>query len=1124
MLRYFLVVGAAVAVTRLTAAEPVDFNRDVRPILSNICYACHGPDDKVRKGDLRLDTREGATANGAVAPGKPEASELVKRILSADAAVVMPPPKTGKKLTPKEIETLTNWVKQGAPYAGHWSYIKPARPAAPDVKHKSWAKKGIDPFILAKLEALGLKPQPEADRHTLVRRLALDLTGLPPTPEEVETFVADKSPNAYEKLVDRLLAKPAFGEHWARLWLDLARYADSAGYADDPARTIWAYRDYVIKSFNANKPFDRFTVEQLAGDLLPNPTDEQLTATAFHRNTLTNSEGGTNDEEFRNVAVVDRVNTTMAVWMGTSMACAQCHTHKFDPITQKEYFAFFAFLNNTEDADRGDETPLLSLFTDDQRKQKATWEAELLAVQARLKTPASKVLEGLPAWEAKFPRSIVWTSPKPSSAKSRSKSAAEIAADGTITAGKRGVKQDVDTLEVPLTAGKLAAIRIESSGAFSPAGVIAKLVSTESPAPKGRYVRIELPGQDRILSLAEVQVFAGADNVALKGIAKQSTTGFEGEAKRAIDGKTDGEYYRSNSVTHSGINDPSPWWEVDLKATTAVDRIGIWNRTDGGATTIARLGNFRLVLLDEARQTVWEQTVKEAPNPSKVFELGGGRNVPFTAAFANYPSTGHDPAGTVIHPAGKAGKRTLTLTTPTPIDVPSGSKLVLTIGQYGPAEATTPSTYRVSVSDDPKAKEFAGTPETILDVLKAEPAKRTPAEAKALADYYLTIAPELKADRDSLTAVQKSLADLKPATTVPIYRELPPDRKRVTKVQVRGNYQDVGDVVTEGVPAAFPPLPKGAALNRLTLANWLVSKENPLTPRVMANRFWEQIFGIGLVRTSEDFGAQGEQPSHPELLDTLAVEFRDNGWDVKAFLKFLVTSAAYRQSARVTPDVLEKDPDNRFVSRGPRFRLSAEMIRDQALAVAGLLSPKMYGPSAKPPQPSFGLSAAFGRTLDWQTSTGEDRYRRGLYTEWRRTNPYPSMATFDAPSREACTLRRVRTNTPLQALVTLNDPVFIEAAQALARKMAVVKGDAKAKLAFGFTACVSRPPSEKELAVLVKLYDESKAKYAKDPVKAMKMATDPLGPIPAGSDAVDLAAWTVVGNVLLNLDEFVMRR
>ncbi|QJX01036.1 PSD1 and planctomycete cytochrome C domain-containing protein [Frigoriglobus tundricola] len=750
----------------------IDFNRDVRPILSNNCYSCHGPDEKVRKAKLRLDTREGALA-ASVVPGNPDASELVARLTATpDDASVMPPAKTGKKLSPRDVDVLKQWVKEGAHYSTHWAYVPPKRPEVP--KSSPPLKNPIDAFVRARLRAENLTPSPGADRYALARRVALDLTGLPPTQAEADAFVNDQADDAYEKLVDRLLAKPAFGEHWARMWLDLARYADSAGYADDPPRTIWKYRDYVIQSFNANKPFDRFTVEQLAGDLLPDATTEQRVATAFHRNTMTNNEGGTNDEEFRNAAVIDRVNTTFTVWMGTSVACAQCHTHKYDPITQTEYFKLFAFLNNTADADRGDESPTLPFWQPDQLAKKDELEKQIAATETALK----------------------------------------------------GKKPD-----------------------------------------------------------------------------------------------------------------------------------------------------------------------------------------------------------------------------------------------------------------------------------------------------------EMKPERDKLAALKKELSALKPLTTVPVMQELTGNQRRKTRLQFRGNFLDLGDEVTEGTPAALHALPTGAPRTRLEFAKWIVSPENPLTARVIANKFWEQIFGTGLVRTSEEFGTQGEPPSHPELLDWLAAELVAQKWDVKKFLKLLVTSAAYWQSARVTPELFERDPENRLLARGPRVRLSAEMIRDQALAAAGLLSPKMLGPSVRPVQPNLGVSAAFGGSIDWQPSTGEDRYRRGVYTQWRRSNPYPSMSTFDAPNRDTCIVRRARTNTPLQALVTMNDPVYVEAAQALARR-AIEKGGPSAaeKAAFAFRACLVRPPTEKEVERLVKLYDDARAKFTKDATKAAQIATNPLGPLPIGTDPTEAAAWTVVASVILNLDEMLMKR
>lgn len=774
-----LLVSIVLAAPSAAADESIDFNRDIRPLL-NTCAACHGPDEEQREAGLRLDSREGATEDmggyAAIVPGDPEASELIARVMSTDSSERMPPEGKGDPLSEAEIARLRQWIEQGAEYDIHWSYAKPVRPAVPEVKQLDWPRNPIDAFILARLEAEGLQPSPPADRFALARRVALDLTGLPPTWEEVERFANDQRGDAYERYVDAQLSKPAFGERWARVWLDLARYADSAGYADDPLRTVWAYRDYVVRSLNENKPFDQFTVEQIAGDLLENPTEEQLIATAFHRNTMTNSEGGTNDEQFRNEAIVDRVGTTMAVWMGTTISCAQCHTHKYDPITQVEFFQFFDFFNQSEDADRRDESPLLEIWTEEQKKQKTEW-------------------------------------------------------------------------------------------------------------------------QERI-----------------------------GELQGRIDGATD-------------KNDPT-----------------------------------------------------------------------------------------------------------------------------------------------------------------------------------------LQAEHDEIARLQEQLAAIKPLTTVPVMRELPAENQRTTKVQLRGNYLSTGEQVTKGVPAAFHPLPDDAPQNRLGLARWLVDEANPLTPRVIANRHWEQIFGTGIVETSEEFGSQGELPSHPELLDWLAVELRDSGWDLKAFLKMLVMSATYRQQSVVGPELQERDPLNRLLARGPRFRISAETVRDQTLFVADLLSDKMHGPPVNPPQPKLGLSAAFGSATDWTTSESEDRYRRGLYTSWRRSSPYPSMATFDAPNREVCTVRRIRTNTPLQALVTMNDPVYLEAAQSLARRMAAADESAEQRIEFGIRTCLLRHPRPEELQRLVQLYQESREHFAQNPEQARSLAEDPLGPLPEPLEPADLAALTVVGNVLLNLDEMFMPR
>jgi hypothetical protein len=1166
---------AAAADPVANSAAAVDFNRDIRSILSNNCFTCHGPDEKERQAGLRLDSPEGTVAElesgqRAVVPGKPAESELIRRVTSPDPDLRMPPAETGKKLSPREIGLLTDWVRQGATYSKHWSYVKPVRPHVPNIAAvvaevarlrasspeaqrilqnaaalERWPKNPIDNFLLQRLLREGLAPSGEADRYALVRRVSLDLTGLPPTLEDVDRFVADADPQAYEKLVDRLLDKTSYGEHWARMWLDLARYADSAGYADDPPRTIWAYRDWVIRSLNANQPFDQFTIDQLAGDLLPNPAEDQLIATAFHRNTLTNNEGGTNDEEFRNVAIVDRVNTTMAVWMSTTIDCCQCHNHKYDPLSQEEYFRLFAIFNNTDDADRRDESPLVELWSDEQKQQKAALVAERDQLKAALTTATPELLAAQAKWEQRFTSEPQWLPLRPASVKLQSAAAATVSDDDTILV-PQPQKTDIYNIEssTPLAVSRLTALRLEAlpheslpnkgpghaGGNFVVTRVLASIVPPAGKSAGGRYIRVEIPGSGKILSLAEVQVFSGAENVAPKGDAKQSSTAFDGPPNLAIDGKTDGNY-NAKSVTHTNTED-NPWWELDLKSTQPVDRIALWNRTDNGLHT--RLKDFRISLLDEQRQPVWEQTIAESPNPSAEFSISGVRGIKFTAAFADFAQSGFDAANVLDGPEpNKTGwavgpqvgqPHTLTLVPSAPLEIATGSKLAVQIEQLSTHANHTLGRFRLSVTADAGVSEFARTPPAILAILKTPAGNRNDAHRAELATYFLTIADELKPQRDRLASVEKQLAEMKPATTTPIMRELAAASRRKTHIQHRGNFLDLGQEVTEGVPAVFHPLPSGEPANRLALARWLVDENNPLTPRVIANRYWEAIFGRGLVATSEEFGTQGELPTHPELLDWLATELIRLNWDRKAFLKLLVTSAAYRQSSRVTPELVERDPENILLARGPRFRLSAEMIRDQALFIGGLLSPKLYGPPVKPPQPQIGLSAAFGSGIDWQTSDGADRYRRGLYTTWRRSNPYPSMAAFDAPNREVCTVRRARTNTPLQALVTLNDPVYIEAAQALARRVAV--GDAppieKARLAFRI--CLSRPPSDEELNRLVELFEQAKQRFAAEPEKAQKMATNPLGPAPDGVVVVDLAAWTVVGNVLLNLDEMFMKR
>jgi hypothetical protein len=972
----------------------VQYAREIMPILAAHCFTCHGPDEKTRKAGLRLDVAEDAlkalkSGGRAIVPGKPSESELVARIF-ADGKDRMPPLKSQHVLKENEKELLRRWIAEGAEYQRHWAFVIPKRPAKPQFTQAAapgaadWVRNPIDAFILAKLHEAGLRPSPEADRYTLARRVAIDLTGLPPRPEMVERFIRDTNPDAYEKYVDEVLALPSYGERWAVVWLDLARYADSNGYANDGPRNIWRFRDWVIEAINANMPYDQFTIEQLAGDLLPPVADapgspreapgspvalKRLLATAFHRNTLTNEEGGTNREEFRTAAVVDRVNTTMQVWMGLTMACAQCHDHKYDPLSQEEYYRLFAIFNQTEDADRPDNSPVMTEMTPEQEQQLKQLREEI----ARLE---------------------------------------KVVAEQKAAADKQGPS--------PLEG---------EGGARGRTG----------PLPT-RHVRVELLGKGVYLHMAEVQVFVGEENIATRGKASQISTGFDGPANLAIDGNTNGDY-AAKSVSHTAAAD-NPWWEVDLGKAVPVDRIVIWNRTDND--TGARLNNWRIVALDEQRKPVWVKSFNQPPSPS------------------------------------------------------------------------------VAASLPKKAENLdAAAKKELAQYLKGDTAAKATPEQKRL--------DELK----------KQVAGIKGIAT-PIMKELPPNQRRKTHVLLRGNFLDKGKEVTPGVPAVFAQgTPSANVANRLDLARWLVAPENPLTARVTVNRYWEQIFGRGLVETPEDWGIRGKPPTHPELLDWLATEFSsspsprggeggvrgDPAWDVKKLLKLIVTSATYRQSSRVTPELLGRDPDNRLYARGPRFRSSAEVIRDQALFVSGLLSPKLGGPPARPVRPKLRLAAAFGGNTDWEASPGDDKYRRGLYTEWRRTTPYPSMVTFDAPNRSVCTVSRPRTNTPLQALVTLNDPCYVEAAQALARRIVKEGGSTvEARVQHAFRVCLTRPPQERETQRLVALYQEARERYSKDPKAALAMATDPLGPLPAGMDASELAAWTVVANVLLNLDEMFLKR
>jgi len=987
------------------APAEIDYNRDVRPILSNHCYQCHGPDEGERRAGLRLDRSSSATesldsGHRAIVPGHPEQSELLRRVTSDDATERMPPTDSDNSLSIPEIDLLRSWIEQGGHFEQHWSHTVPVRPEVPAVSTIDWPRNPIDHFILAPLEKEGLTPAPAVDRYALARRMSLDLVGLPPTWKDVVEFANDTSPNAVSLFADRLLAKPSFGEHWARMWLDLARYADSAGYADDPHRTIWAYRDWVVRAINANVAFDQFTIDQLAGDLLANPTDDQILATAFHRNTLTNSEGGTDDEEFRNVAVVDRVNTTMAVWMGTTMACAQCHSHKFDPISQEEYFRLFAILNNTADADHRDESPVLELWSAQQDSRKVALQQRAAERQSQLDELKPAVLSQLPDWESQWQSTPNWSVITPASLTATSGTAMTLLTDGSVRVAK-GDASETYTLgfvfnrNTTINALQLEALTDETLPGNGPGH------------SSGNFV------------ISSIRLQAGADLPLSAAYADHSQDEFDANDLITL------------------IDDPDRGWAI------------------GGAT--------------------------------------GQSHV-------------------------------LTLLPKEPIAMAAGETLTVSIEQISKHAHHTLGRFRFRSSDDERAEELAAIPGSILSIIDTPSSSRSAEQRGELEQYRLSTAAPTRETWTELKTIQQQLAEMRPQTTVPILRELPHDQRRTTHIQRRGNFLDLAEQVTAGYPEAFHAAPTDMPINRLSLAHWLVDPANPLTARVVVNRYWEVIFGVGLVSSSEEFGARGERPSHPELLDWLATELVQQKWDTKALLRLLVTSATYGQSSAMTATQFESDPDNRRLARGPRFRLTAEMIRDQALFVSGLLADKMYGEPVRPPQPALRIRAAFGSEIDWKGSDGEDRFRRGLYTAWRRSNPYPSMAVFDAPNRNVCALRRDRTNTPLQALVTLNDPVYVEAAQALARRMVSSGLDPTEIARHGFRVATCREAGEDELTRLIALFQQARDRLAGSPDQAKQLAGEAFAPIPAELDATDLAAWTVVANVLLNLDEMFLKR
>jgi len=1034
---------AVLSVPAWGAERRGEYNRDIRPILTETCFACHGPDSAARQADLRLDLREAALDSGAIVPDKPEESEAIRRILSADPDEQMPPPSSHKALTADQKELLKQWVAAGAEYQAHWALLGPRRPDAPAVNNAAWCRNPIDRFVLAALERMNLEPAPEADRRTLARRLALDLTGLPPSPEEVDAFVADASPDAYEKFVDRLLASKQWGEHRARHWLDAARYADTHGLHFDNYREIWSYRDWVIDAFNRNQPFDQFTIEQLAGDLLPSPSLDQLIATGFSRCQVTTNEGGTIPEENLVFYTRDRTETAARVWLGLTANCAVCHDHKFDPIRQREFYEMAAFFNNTTlgpmDGNIKDTPPVIAVPRPEDRPRWDALPGELADARQKLDARRQSARDEFQKWL------------------------------GGAAAASFAGQIPTSQLETHLPLDEAAGTNLKALIGGTPTEIVLK---SEPEREAGHVAAQAYRVQGEKVEVTQAGDFDKDQAVSFGAWVKLP----KGPASGALFARMDDQKgYRG--------------WDLWVEN----GRVGchLIHQWDADA--------LKVVTKEPIPAETWTHVL--------VAHDGSGR-----AAGVKIYVNGQSQPLQVL-----ADKLKSTIRTTVP----------LALGQRH-----TGSRLDGAAIQDLRIYGRALTPEEVQQLvqatraawLAAKPAdQRTEAEANELFSLWLTTADKSHGELAArLAALEREQADLKARGTVAyVVQERPEPAK--AHVLFRGEYDKRRDEVHPDTFDCLPPMPNDLPKNRLGFARWLLRPEHPLTARVTVNRFWQELFGTGIVATAEDFGVTGEMPTHPELLDWLAVEFRESGWDVKRFFRLMVTSAAYRQSAQAAPEKLEKDPQNRYLSRGPRFRMDAEMLRDYALAASGLLVTKIGGPSVKPYQPPgvWEAVAMIGsNTRDYRQDSGENLYRRSLYTFWKRSAPPASMEIFNAPSREFCTVRRERTNTPLQALVTLNDPQFVEAARHLAQRALQAGGDSdESRLDYVAGHLLARPlrPEEREVALgsLEKLSDyyRSHAEDAKQLLAVGESKPDPA------LDPPRLAAWTMLTNELMNLDE-----
>jgi hypothetical protein len=1068
-------------------AKPVDFNREIRPILSDNCFKCHGPDEKMRMANMRLDETEGLFVDRGgykiIVPGNSAQSKIYQKISSKDVAFRMPPVYSGRTLTEKQIEVIKQWIDQGAKWETQWSFVAPKRPSVPEVKDKAWVRNPIDSFVLARLEAEGLRPSPETDKATLLRRVSFDLTGLPPTPAEVDSFLADKSPEAYEKRVDQLLASPHYGERMAMEWLDLARYSDTHGYHIDSLREMWPWRDWVIKAYNQNMPYDRFTIEQLAGDLLPDATLDDKIATGFNRNNMINFEGGAIPEEYHVEYVIDRASTTGTAWLGLTMGCARCHDHKFDPIRQKDFYRFSAFFNSVPerglDGYLGNADPVLPLPTAEQQHQ-------LDELNGRI----ASTLAGLPEKDLTALRNE-WQ-------KSALAGIAEPSSEGLIA-------------YYPLDGGLADASGQHHDGK----AVRGDVVYDEGKVGKAA----EFSGETQV-NFGNTGDFDRGDHFALALWARPSTS----SAIKLIQKRDGSDHWQGYEImvddpAFNGQRERISHFIVRLSSRWPDDAIEVRTKDRYVTASFRHLvvdydgsGKASGVKLYIDGQPAAAEVLKDnlsstfrSPAPLEVGNKGNGK--PFEGRLDDLR----------IYSRAVTDDEAETLA----VRLAARSVLVALAGK--------PTQEIATLQPEKEPPEPQIGEEDKAETPEAKAARLEKEHQAALSEYFLKYAAPEK-DRQlyaQLVNLREQKGKLeKSVTSVMVMTEM--KKPRDTFILGRGQYDNPGEKVTPGVPAFLPPLPPGAPLNRLTLAKWLVDPKNPLTARVAVNRYWQDCFGVGIVKTAEDFGSQGESPSHPQLLDWLATEFVGSGWNVKAMMRLIVTSSTYRQSSRQTQEMGERDPENRLLARGPRFRLPAEMVRDNALDVSGLLDTRIGGPSVYPYQPK-GLweEMAFGGGFSGQSytpSTGEDLYRRSMYTVWKRTVPPPSLTTFDAPDREKCTARRTITNTPLQALVLLNDPTYVEASRVLAEKTIFQAGrDPEKRVDFVFRLATDRKPQPQEREVLLKLARQELAEYRHDKTSALKLISVGEAKRNPKLDPAELAAWTTVASTILNMDETITK-